>query len=121
VTTVKDVFGGNLTIGMAYATGRFHKENPKLYGAFLAALTEAVAMIKQDKHKAAEVYVAMAKDKTPVDELVAMMNQPGFEFGTTPQNVTKMAQFMNRIGSIGVAPKDWKELFFPEIYDLPGS
>jgi NitT/TauT family transport system substrate-binding protein len=121
VTTVKDVFGGDLTIGMAYTTGKFHKENPKLYGAFLAALTEAVDMIKKDKRKAAETYVAMAKDKTPVDELVAMMSQPGFDFGTTPQNVTKMGQFMNRIGSIAVSPKDWKELFFPDIHNLPGS
>jgi NitT/TauT family transport system substrate-binding protein len=121
VTTVKEVFGGDLTIGMAYSTGKFHKENPKLYGAFLAALTEAVGMIDKDKRQAAETYVAMAKDKTPVDDLVALMNQPGFAFGTTPQNVTKMAQFMNRIGSIGVAPKDWKEMFFPEIHNLPGS
>jgi NitT/TauT family transport system substrate-binding protein len=50
-----------------------------------------------------------------------MMSQPGFDFGTTPQNVVKMAQFMNRIGSIAVAPQSWKDLFFPDIHGLPGS
>ena len=50
-----------------------------------------------------------------------MMSQPGFEFGTTPQNTLKMAQFMHRIGSIVAEPKDWKELFFPEIHGQPGS
>lgn len=121
VLTVKEVFGGDVTIGMAYTTGKFHSGNPKLYGAFLAALNELIDMIKKDKRKAAEIYVAATKDKTPIDELVAMMSQPGFEFGTTPQNTLKMAQFMHKIGSIAAEPKDWKELFFPEIHGQPGS
>jgi NitT/TauT family transport system substrate-binding protein len=32
-----------------------------------------------------------------------------------------VAQFMHRIGSLKVAPASWKDLYFPEIYDLPGS
>lgn len=78
-------------------------------------------MIKKDPRKSAETYLEVTKEKTTADELVAMMSQPGFEFGTTPQNVVKMAQFMNRIGSISAAPKDWKELFFDNIHHLPGS
>jgi sulfonate transport system substrate-binding protein len=121
ILTATQVFGGNVTIGMTYTTAKFRKDNPKLYAAFLAALTEAVDLIKKDTRRAAEIYLEVTKEKTTVDDLVAMMSQPGFEFGTTPQNVVKMAQFMNRIGSISAAPKDWKELFFENIHHLPGS
>lgn len=121
ILTATQVFGGDVTIGMTYTTAKFQRENPKLYGAFLAALTESIDLIKRDKHKAAEIYLEVTKDKTTADELVAMMSQPGFEFGTTPQNTTRMAQFMHRFGSIAAEPKDWKELFFPQIHNQPGS
>ena len=51
ILTVKEVFGGDVTIGMAYTTGKFHRDNPKLYGAFLAALNEAIDMIKNGQTK----------------------------------------------------------------------
>jgi len=121
VTTATEIFGGPVTIGMTYSPAKFRRDNPKLFAAFLAALTESIAGINNDKRKAAETYLAVTKEKTTADDLVAMMSQPGFDFGTTPQNVVKMAQFMNRIGSIAAAPQSWKELFFPEIHQLPGS
>jgi NitT/TauT family transport system substrate-binding protein len=121
VTTATEIFGGPVTIGMTYAPAKFRRDNPKLFGAFIAALTESIDAINRDKRKAAETYLAVTKEKTTADDLVAMMSQPGFDFGTTPQNVVKMAQFMNRIGSIAVAPQSWKDLFFPDIHQLPGS
>jgi NitT/TauT family transport system substrate-binding protein len=33
----------------------------------------------------------------------------------------KYATFMREVGSIKAAPASWKDLFFPEIADLPGS
>jgi hypothetical protein len=33
----------------------------------------------------------------------------------------KFAAFMHRVGSIAVAPKSWKDLFFPEVQGRPGS
>jgi sulfonate transport system substrate-binding protein len=38
-----------------------------------------------------------------------------------PQNTMKFADFMAAVGSIKEKPANWKELFFPEIHDLPGS
>ena len=37
--TGSEVMGGAATVGMSYATKKFHDENPKLYGVFLAVLT----------------------------------------------------------------------------------
>jgi NitT/TauT family transport system substrate-binding protein len=121
VVTATKIFGGPVTIGMTYAPAKFRRDNPKLIAAFIAALTDAIGMINSERRRAAEVYLAVTKEKTTVDDILAMMDQPGFNFGTTPQNVLKMAQFMHRIGSIAVLPQSWQDLFFPEIHHLPGS
>jgi NitT/TauT family transport system substrate-binding protein len=121
VLTASDVFGGAFTVGMTYAPAKFRRDNPKLFAAFVAALTDAVDMINADRRKAAETYLAVTREKSTVDDLLAMLGQPGFDFATTPHNVLKMAQFMHRIGSIAVVPQTWQDLFFPEIYHLPGS
>ena len=63
----------------------------------------------------------MTKEKTTVDEILAILEQPGFNFGTTPENLLKMAQFMHHIGSLGIQPKAWQDMFFPDIHHLPGS
>ena len=76
ILTATQVFGGNVTIGMTYTTAKFRRDNPKLYAAFLAALTEAVEMIKKDMRKSAEIYLEVTKEKTTADELVAMMLSP---------------------------------------------
>jgi NitT/TauT family transport system substrate-binding protein len=39
----------------------------------------------------------------------------------TPENTMKYASFMAEVGSIKTAPKSWRDLFFPEIAELPGS
>jgi len=121
VLTVTGVFGGPVTVGVTYAPAKFRRDNPKLFAAFLAALTESIDMINQDRRKAAEIYLQVTKEKTSLDEILAILGQPGFNFGTTPQNLLKMTQFMHRIGSLGIEPKSWQDLFFPDIYHLPGS
>jgi len=50
-----------------------------------------------------------------------MLNDPLIQFGLTPKNTMKYADFMYQIGSIKVKPKSWKDLFFPEMHALPGS
>jgi NitT/TauT family transport system substrate-binding protein len=121
VLTATGVFGGSVTIGVTYAPAKFRRDNPKLFVAFLAALTESIDMINADRRKAAEIYLQVTKEKTTVDEILTILEQPGFNFGTTPQNLLKMAQFMHRIGSLGIEPKSWQDMFFPDIHHLPGS
>jgi NitT/TauT family transport system substrate-binding protein len=121
VLTAQDVVGGPLTIGLAYTTAKFRDANPKLYRAFLDALAESVELIAKDRRASAETYLAVSKDKDSVENIVATLSEPGLEFGLVPQNTMKIAQFMQRTGAIETAPRDWRDLFFPEIHDLPGS
>ena len=46
---------------------------------------------------------------------------PDIRFTTTPENVMRYAEFMHEIGSIDNLPQSWRDLFFPEIHDVPGG
>jgi hypothetical protein len=46
---------------------------------------------------------------------------PGAKFKMAPDNVMTFADFMYKEGLIKVRPSSWKDMFFPEVYDLPGS
>lgn len=78
-------------------------------------------LIDSDKKGAAETYLKLSREKTPVADIVAMLNDPQIVLTMTPQNTLKYAEFMNKVGSIKRKPSSWKELFFPEIHALPGS
>ncbi|MCC7484249.1 MAG: ABC transporter substrate-binding protein, partial [Burkholderiales bacterium] len=42
-------------------------------------------------------------------------------FTIVPQNVMKFTEFLHRVGVVKRKPASWKEMFFPEVADLPGS
>jgi NitT/TauT family transport system substrate-binding protein len=116
-----EVLGGPATFNLVWATSKFHDGNPKVYGAFVKALDEAIAIINKDKKAAAEAYLRISKDKDSLDNILKMLNDPQIKYTTTPENVTKYVDFMQRIGSIKAKPASWKDLFFPNVHTLPGS
>jgi NitT/TauT family transport system substrate-binding protein len=106
---------------MAWTTGKFRQENPKSYKAFIEALQEATTLINADKKKAAEIYRVVSNDKSSVDDILKILNQPGMQYSLTPQNIMKFAEFMHKIGSIKIKPQSWMELFFQEAHTMNGS
>jgi NitT/TauT family transport system substrate-binding protein len=112
---------GNITLDMAYTTRKFYEANPKLCAAFIAAMNEANALIAKDKKKAAEIYVAVSKQKSSIDEIVKILSDPNSRFSTVPDGTTKYAEFMFRVGTIKAKPASWKDLFFAPIYGVAGS
>ncbi|MDQ2916382.1 MAG: ABC transporter substrate-binding protein [Pseudomonadota bacterium] len=116
-----DVLGGPATFNVVWTTSKFHDENPKVYAAFVAALDEATTMINHDKRAAAQTYLRVSKDKDSLDNILKMLNDPAIKYTTTPNNVMKYVDFMYKIGSIKAKPDSWKEMFFPNAHNLPGS
>ena len=116
-----DVLGGPATFNVVWTTSKFKNDNPKLYDAFVKALDEATALINRDRRWAAETYLRLARDKDSVQEIEAMLNDPAIVYTTTPQNVMKYVDFMLKIGAIKSKPDSWKDLFFPNAHNLPGS
>jgi NitT/TauT family transport system substrate-binding protein len=116
-----DVLGGATTFNVVWTTSKFRTENPKLYAAFVKALDEATALINRDKKWAAQSYLRMSKDKDSVQDITAMLNDPQIVYTTTPQNMMKYVNFMLKIGVIKSKPDSWKDMFFPNVFALPGS
>jgi NitT/TauT family transport system substrate-binding protein len=112
---------GNITLDMTYTSRRFYEANPKLCAAFVAALDEANALIARDRRKAAEIYLAVSKQKATAGEIVKILEDPNSRFSTVPDGTMKYAEFMFRVGTIKAQPADWKELFFPPIHRAAGS
>jgi NitT/TauT family transport system substrate-binding protein len=116
-----EILGGPATFNVVWAQARFRDANPKTYAAFVAALEEATASINRDKRAAAEVYKRMSGTRESVDELLKMMEDPLVDYTLAPKSIMKTAEFMAKVGTIKDKPTSWKDLFFPNVYALPGS
>jgi NitT/TauT family transport system substrate-binding protein len=112
---------GNITLDMTYTSRRFFEANPKLCAAFIAAMNEANALIANDKRRAAEIYLAVSKQKSSPDEVLRILSDPNSKFSTIPDGTMRYAEFMSRVGTIKAKPGSWNELFFPPLHALPGS
>jgi sulfonate transport system substrate-binding protein len=121
ILTSNDVMGGPSTFTMLYTTSKFHDANPKVYGAFLEAFKEALALINADKRAAAETFLAMEKQNMKLDEVLEVLGDPDIRFTTSPESLMKYAEFMAGVGSLKARPDSWKDLFFPAIHGVPGG
>ena len=116
-----DVLGGPITISNAFAKQSFVDANPIKVKAFIAALDEASDLVARDPQAAAEIYLKITKEKIALDDLVAIIKQPGAIFSATPQRSMLWAEYMHRIGLIKQKPASWKDYSFPVIHDRNGS
>jgi NitT/TauT family transport system substrate-binding protein len=117
-----DVLGGPGTFNSVWTTSKFREQNPKTYKAVLAALDEAMAIIgSEDKRKLAQLYIDAEKSRLSVDFVEQILKDPDNVFTTVPQGTMKYADFMTRIGAIKEKAASWKDYYFPEIHDRPGS
>ncbi len=122
LTTSYEILGGRATALVVVTTTKFREANPKTYNAFFAALKEAIDAINRDKKVAAQRYLEWANDKkSTLDEVYAAISNPDYAFTLMPEKVFKTAEFMAKIGSVKDKPGSWKDMFFPEIHNLPGN
>ncbi|MDU0341302.1 ABC transporter substrate-binding protein [Bosea rubneri] len=110
-----DILGGPISFNVIATTGKFRNDNPKLYGAFLAALKEATDIVSKDKGAAAEAYLRLTKDRSSKEELVAILDDKTTHITTDVLNLGSFTDFMGKVGRLKNAPADWKkEMLFPE-------
>lgn len=116
-----DVVGGPVSNGVAYATKKFVDSNPKLVAVFMAALDEAMTMIRTDPQRTAEIYLALTKDNFSPEALTKEITGPGVVYATAPQNTMKIADHMAKSGVVKTKPASWKDYFFATVHDQPGA
>jgi NitT/TauT family transport system substrate-binding protein len=116
-----EVFGGPHTFTVAWTTSQFRDKNPALYKALIAAFTEATEMLKADVRPASQYWIDNVKSKMTPDKVAEIAAGSQVKWTMVPESTMKYAEFMHSVGSIKVKPASWKDLFFPEVHDLPGS
>jgi len=116
-----EVFGGAHTFTVAWTSSQFRDKNPALYKALIAAFAEATEMLKADVRPAAQYWIDNVKSKMTVDRVAEIAAGSQVKWTMAPENTMKYAEFMHSVGSIKVKPTSWKDLFFAEVHDLPGS
>ena len=92
-----------------------------MFKAVAAALERAIEVANADKRAAAALWKEAQKAPENLDDLVAQINDPGFEFTSRPQRIAYFAAFLNRIGSMKAKLDDWKELFWETAHHQQGS
>jgi NitT/TauT family transport system substrate-binding protein len=117
----REVFGGPLTQITLIATKRTKDKNPALFKAVAAALNESIKVANADKKAAAVLWKNAQKASESIDELVHLLDDPGFEFTPQPHRIAYFAAFLNRIGTMKAKLGDWKELFWETAYDQQGD
>jgi len=117
-----DVVGGRHTVAVVYNTEKWKSENPKSYQAVADALTEAMEWIAANKREAAELYVRIEKTQLTADDVYGYLQQEDkVLYSPTPSRMMVHAEFMHKIGSLKNMPESWKDLFFENVHDRPGS
>jgi NitT/TauT family transport system substrate-binding protein len=116
-----DVYGGPATLIVLYATRQFVDGNPKVARAVVEAMGDAMELIGKNHREAAEIYLRVTKEKTKLEDMVSMLDNPKIAFRLQPSNTYPVAVFLHRIGRIKTEPASWKDYFFPSAHALPGS
>lgn len=122
VTTSSEIIGGQLTQGQLFTTTKFADANPRIIAAIRAAAQEAKAFIETNTREAVEIYREITKDRTPADELLELLAQPGMmEWDLHPQGTMKIAAHLHKIGTLKTMPASWKDYYLAMAHDLPGT
>jgi NitT/TauT family transport system substrate-binding protein len=122
IATSNQIMGAASTFTMLYAPTKFHDENPKAYMAVLKALQAAIDFINADKSAAADVFLKSDEGRGwKRGDIMEILNDPDVRLTTSPESLMTYASFMADVGSIKQRPAKWQDMFFPEIYGVPGN
>jgi NitT/TauT family transport system substrate-binding protein len=121
VADSREVFGGPLTQVSLLATKQTRDKNQTLFKAVGNALETSIKMCNADKDAAAVLWKKAQNASESIDELRALLDDPGFEFTSQPHRIAYFAAFLKRIGSMKAEVSSWKELFWETAYDQQGD
>lgn len=116
-----DILGGPATFNVLYTTQKFHDENPRTYKAFYGALAEPARFIQAAKAGAAETFIRVQKSKLAPELVRSIIEDPENNFTVTPLRTFVYADELHKLGVIKNRAASWKDYFFDETHNQPGS
>jgi NitT/TauT family transport system substrate-binding protein len=120
ITNSVEILGEPISNGVMYTSERWYRANPAAAAAVRAAMEEAVGIIKDSPQRAAEMYLAVTRERSSVETIMEILGSPGILYDTVPRSIMTFARFMARTRAIPVEPARWEDLFFPEAR-MPGG
>jgi NitT/TauT family transport system substrate-binding protein len=87
----------------------------------LAALDESIALINADQRAAVTLWKDVHKAGESIDELLAIVSDPRFEFSATPLRIQFISDFLFRQKRVKEKLASWKDIFWPDAWDRPGT
>ena len=121
ILTSYDVLGGPHTVSVLYNTEKWKNENPQTFKVVAAAFEEAMEIINKDKRRAAEIFIRETRSTMPLEKVYEILKRDDIIYTTTPTRVMQFVDFMYRTGGIKEKPASWKDLFWENVHDKPGS
>jgi NitT/TauT family transport system substrate-binding protein len=112
---------GRHTVSSLVMRAAFHDGNPKVVKVIVGALKEATAWINADKKAAAETYLRVTKDKTPPEEVAAMLNDPNITITLRPRGAQQISDFLFKVGRVKAKPDKWQDYYYNDIDVLTGN
>jgi NitT/TauT family transport system substrate-binding protein len=118
----EDVIGGPLSQSTLFTMTKFAEENPKIIQAVMEASKEAVAFVLANPKESLEMYKELSGDKTSMEDLTDLLNQPGMmAYQTNPAGTMKFATHMHKVGILKTLPTAWTDYFLPQSSGLGGN
>ncbi len=115
-----DIVGPHSVSALSMTT-KFHDGNAKTVQALLDALKEATAWIRDNKKAAAETYLRVTRDRSPLEEVVEILSDPAIIITLEPMGADKISKFMAVSGRVKARPDDWRDYYFGNIDGLKGN
>ena len=112
---------GTSSSAFAWATKKFHDANPRVFLAVVNAMKEASDYVMSHKKETLAYYLEDTRARVDPELIQRVLDDPANVYSVTPLGSMKWADFMYRVGRNKNQAKSWKDLFWPEIHDLPGS
>lgn len=105
----RTIIGGSYSGALLATTGKFASANPAAVATIVAALQEAMDLIRDDPKRVAQVYMEVEKTALSADEVAAAIRAQTFT--VEPRGMMAFAGFMKRTGELKEEPARWQDVF----------
>jgi NitT/TauT family transport system substrate-binding protein len=124
VFSSEELLGHPYTFDAAFTTIEFKRDNPKVYEAVAQGLGDAIRFIRDNPEKAADMFMRAEPFIGNRDTLIKLIQgetPDHFSYTDVPNTTEAFMDFMYKAGMIKNQSKSWKDVWFDNVWDLPGS
>lgn len=112
-----EAFGEPFSYIVAVASDAFYENSPETYAAFVAALEEALQMLREEPQRAAEI-LARVDGNVTAEAYYEYITWEGVSWDIEPKGLMRYATFMQQSGYIEQVPERMEDVLHPNLLKL---